>query len=567
MEETKEDTWWRGADFKPEEFEKDKEKVLEFYRNNGFRNAKVVRDSISYGENKADMFIDVFVEEGGRYYFGSTSFEGNDLFADDRLRRAFEFEKGDVYNEESFNNTVQNISKIYYDDGYIYSQVSPRESLVDGDTVNINFNIAEGEPVKINQVLITGNTKTKDKVIRREIWLRPGDVFSNALLERSQRDVWILNYFANVVPSLKVLPDDPNLVDIVFMVEEKSTDTANISAGYSQLDGMIGAIGVTMNNFRGSGQVMNFEWQFGKIYRSLRIGFTEPWLFDSPTLAGFNIFDTKRGGQWYGFDYRNRGASLRFGRRFKWPDDFFRGDWILQVARSEIKNIDPGLNLDARLIDDRNSTGVQLTQMITRDSRNRPEFPTAGSVVQLSNTVSGGFLGGNEDFYRHEFVLENYMPAFWKFVLYHNVDLGYIRQMRSGSYIPPLELFYMGGTALSIGTQLRGYEERGVGPITASGYPTGGFTKAKVTTELRFPIVANPTSFGLIFAEAGNIWQEVGSANIFDMRRSVGFGFRVFMPMVGMLGLDIGYGFDNVEPFTLREYGKWRAHFQFGRGF
>ena len=276
MKEIKEDTWWRGADFKPLEFETDKEKVLEFYRNNGYRTAKILRDSLSYGANHADMFIDIFLEEGERFYFGSTSFEGNLILTEEQLKRGFEFEKGSIYNEQKFGESIQNMSKIYYDDGYIYAQISPRETIIHSDTVNIHFSVVEGEPVKINQILISGNTKTKEKVIRREIWLMPGERFSNSALERSQRDVWILNYFANVVPTLKVLPNDPGLVDVVFQVEEKSTDTANMSAGYSQLDGLIGAVGVNMANFRGSGQIVNFDWQFGKIYRSLRIGFTEP---------------------------------------------------------------------------------------------------------------------------------------------------------------------------------------------------------------------------------------------------------------------------------------------------
>ncbi|MCL5019314.1 MAG: outer membrane protein assembly factor BamA, partial [Patescibacteria group bacterium] len=249
MKEVKEDTWWRGADFKPEKYDKDKEKILAYYRNNGYRNAQILRDSLSYDQNKTDMFIDLFVEEGQRYYFGSTSFEGNKLYTPEKLRLGFEFSRGDVYNEEKFTKSIQNISKFYYDDGYIYAQVSPRETIVSSDTVNIHFTVEEGSPVRVNQILITGNTKTKEKIIRREIWLKPGEIFSNSSLERSQREVWILNYFANVNPSLKVLPDNQNLVDIIFQVEEKSTDTANMSAGYSQMDGLIGSIGVAMNNF------------------------------------------------------------------------------------------------------------------------------------------------------------------------------------------------------------------------------------------------------------------------------------------------------------------------------
>jgi len=565
MKETKEDTWWRGADFKPDKYPEDKEKVLEYFRKNGFRDAEILRDSLYYDSERENMFIDIYVLEGTKYYFGGASFEGNELFTDSQLLSFIEFEEGDVYDEEEFEKSFQNLQKGYWDQGHLYAQINPLQKTFSKDTITTQYYIMEGNPVKINEVIIEGNTKTKEHVIRREIFTKPGDTFSSAVLERSQRNVWILNYFSNVEPNVSPRPDLGDYADIIFTVEEKSTDTANMSAGYSQRDGLIGALGVSMNNFFGNGQRVSIDWQFGRIYRSFSINFVEPWLMGTPTLVGVSLFDTKRGGYWYGFDWRNRGASIRFGRRFHWPDDYFRGDWVFSVSQNKISNISPGLNLDARFIG-RTSNAMSITQIISRDSRDRPEFPTSGMVFSLTTMYSGGILGGDQDFHKHEIQLERYNPLFWKFVLYDNIEMGFMKGFAPDSYIPPLDRFYMGGTALTLGTSLRGYDERAVGALSSDGYPMGGKSLIKYTAEIRFPIVSNPTVYGLLFAEAGNVWENIQYTMPFDLKRSIGFGGRVYMPLVGMLGLDIGYGFDYIDRSTGKK-GKWKTHFQFGQTF
>ncbi len=566
FENTKEDTWWRGADFNPKEFEDDKEKVIEFYKTKGFRDAFIVTDSLRYSEDKTGLFVDITVSEGITYYFGDITMRGNEAFSEKEIMDEFEFHSGDQYDMEKFNTTFQNIYKLYSDQGYIYLGIEPREIPVAKDTIDLEFSIREGKRVKINDVVITGNSKTKEYVLRREITIKPGDMFSAEELQRSQRELTMLNYFGKVEPKYNMIPGNMEEINIEFVVEEKSTDVANMSAGVSQRDGLIGALGISMSNVFGKGQRFNIDWQFGKIYRSFQIGFTEPWLFGTPTLAGFSVFDTKRGGEYYGFDWRNRGTSLRFGRESKWPDNFFRGDWIFQIVENKVSNVDPGLQLDANLIGI-TSNAVSVTQIFTRDSRDNPEFPTNGSLVSFTSQYSGGVLGGNEDFHKHIFNSQRYVPVWRRFVFYDNFMFGYLNGFASDSYIPPLDRFYMGGTAFTVGTPLRGYDDRTVGPLTEYGYAIGARIILKWTYEIRFPILPNPTVFGLLFAEAGNTWKNIQSTNPFDLKRSAGFGFRVFMPMMGLLGLDIGHGFDHYDMKTNKKRGQWKFHFQFGRNF
>ncbi len=575
MKEIKEDRWWRSADFDPKKYEEDKQKIIAFYKDHGFRDAEIVKDSISYSPDKSDLYIDIWINEGHKYYFGDITFEGNTIFSDEALRAALDIDKGDVYNQKKYDEGVRDrLQKLYYNQGYLFANIQPREIPVGQDTLNIAFKIIEGNVVKIKRIIVEGNTKTNEKVIRREFKIHPGDVFNSSKLERSIRDITILNYFAYANPEVKLIPNDDRFVNLLVKVKEKSTDMANMSAGYSQRDGLIGSIGLTFNNFSlahpfegGDGQRLVFDWQFGSIYRSISLSFTEPWMFNTPTLGGFSLFDTRRGGGYYPWDQKDRGASLRIGRRFYWPDNYFRGDWIFRYALSQISNIrDPELVASYRSYF--GSTGqtrqISLTQIITRDSRNNPEFPTHGSVNSLTNELSGGILGGDQDFFKTSIVSEWYLPLPFGLVLYTHNKYAFLLPIQKHTRILYGEYFYLGGSGLGFSEQLRGYDDGQVGPLTAAGSPMGGKAMARNTLELRFPISPNPTIFGLLFAEAGNAWRELDEVNPFGLRRSVGFGVRLFMPMVGIIGIDFGYGFDYYNEYGQR-HGKWKVHFQFGR--
>ncbi len=564
MKKTKEDRWWRGADFNRKEYEKDLLKVVEYYRNHGFRDAEIVSDSVYYDENRKDLFIDIVVREGVRYYIGDISFTGNKLYSSELLRSQLGFDKGDAYSQEKIQKAImERLGTLYYDNGYIYSRIDPRETPVALDTVNIQFNITEGQPVKINLIHIAGNTKTKEKVVRRELRINPGDIFSKAALERSQRDVWVLNYFSDVKIDYWPVSDDQ--IDLKFTVEEKSTDLANMSAGWSERDKIIGSIGVAMNNLFGNGQQLSFDWNFGRYYRSFQIGFTEPWLMDTPTLAGFTIYDTKRDAQYIGYSQRSSGGQVRLGRRLRWPDNYFRGDIIYRIDRTELGNFSPyviAANPNNIVGQEWPLVSSSVTQIISRNSLNRPEFPTEGSEVSLSAEFAGGFLGGNVGYHKYTFAASWFTPAIWKLVLYNHAMAGYLDGWTKTSKIPYLEYFFLGGEGMTRSTPLRGYDD----PLAGYATSPGGKVMIKYTTELRFPIIPNPTMFGLIFAEAGNSWVNISDTDPFDLRRSVGIGARLFMPMIGIIGFDYAYGFDNYD-VNGRRYGKWKPHFVFGRSF
>jgi len=582
MKKTKQDSWLRGGDFDEKKYREDLDKILEFYRAEGYRDAELARDSLYYGVDKKDMFIDLWVNEGTKYYISQITWEGNKLYPDKLLAALLGFQSGDAYSSEKLQKAVsERLGSLYYDAGYIFATINPVEKPVDSSKVDLHFLITEGNAVTINKIRIAGNTKTKEKVIRRELYLRPGDTFSREALIRSQREVFVLNYFSDVKPDVQPISDEK--VDVVLEVTEKSTDTANMSAGWSERDKLIGSLGLAFNNFRGTGQRLSFDWNFGRFYRSFQLGFTEPWLFDTPTLAGLNIFDTKRAeGFGYEFSQRSRGGSIRLGRRLRWPDNYFRTDWIYRLQTVEYGNF-VGQLTDPETrrrfgFDEGNLTSSSITHIFSRNSLNRPEFPTAGSQVSLSTELAGGPLQGNVGYHKHVLQAEWFSPTFGGLVWFTNFQMGYMDRITEDSRIPYLEYFFMGGEGLSNSIPLRGYDDPLRNQLTGA-----DLTMMKFGLELRVPIAPNPTVFGLLFAEAGNTWPNLSATNpfekthveqsrVFGLRRSVGVGARVFMPLLGIIGFDYAYGFDNIDlddgnRITGRLKGAWKPHFVFGRSF
>lgn len=573
MKKIKENGFFGGGDFDAQKFKEDQEHVLEFYRSEGFREAELVRDSVYYSPEKKDMFIDLWVNEGRKYYIGDITWEGNTIYPERILAALLGFGKGDVYSSKKIREAVtERLGSLYYDAGYIYATVNPVEKPRDSSLVDLHFLVTEGNAVTVNKIRISGNTKTKEKVIRRELFVRPGDTFSRDMLIRSQREVFVLNYFSDVKPDVQ--PLDEEKVDVSLEVVEKSTDTANMSAGWSERDKLIGSIGVSMNNFLGNGQRLSFDWNFGRSFRSFQLSFTEPWLFDTPTLAGISVFDTKRSRR-YSYDlygYRSTGGSLRLGRRLRWPDDFFRTDWIYRLQSIEFSDFREDLaaltsaERRARGLEDRPLTQSSITHIFSRNSLNRPEFPTAGSQVSLTSDLAGGPLQGNVGYHKHQLQADWFFPTFGPFVLFTSFHAGYLDGLKENSRIPYTEYFFMGGSGLSSNSiALRGYDD----PLTTSNdrYSLGGKAMLKYTAELRVPIAPNPTVFGLIFAEAGNTWPELTRLDPYDLRRSVGIGARLFMPLLGVIGFDYGYGYDHIDAATGKRKGQWKPHFIFGRSF
>ncbi len=582
MDEIETSKWWKfwsTANFEPEKYEKDKELVVQYYLKNGYRDAEILADSLIYYNDKKDMRIVMNVYEGPQYKIRNIEWEGNTIYPDAVLTERLDFAKGDVFDYQKFEQNLRGNEKqtdvyaLYLDNGYLTFNLKSFETKVAEDSIDVLIRIEEKNQFKIGRVDIEGNTKTKDKVVRRELYSIPGDFFNRALLFRSVQQLANLQYF-NVEKLYGPQGIDYNLandstVNVNFNVEEKSSDYLNASVGYSGAFGFSGAVGITLTNFSisepfslGGGQILSFNWQFGvgSIYRTFTLGFTEPWLFDSPTLLGFEVFDTR---QQYIYDLRQSGGTMRVGRRLKWPDDFF---YVQGLFRYQYNNVLEGQNFYA----EGKTQQFTLGATISRKNIDNPIFPSIGSSVALDGEISGGpFLPGDVDYFKLGFKAEWYKRIFNsnRIVLFTTADLGYLRELEAGTKIQPFEYFYMGGNGLVIATSpLRGYDDRTVGPRNSAGTVIGGKVMSRFTTELRFAITLEPMPlYVLAFAEAGNVFRDIKTTDFFELRRSVGFGARILINPIGLIGFDLGYGFD--RQITDGKDPAWLFHFQFGRGF
>ena len=601
MKDTKRWRWymfWRSP-FDRDKYEDDLNKIVDYYHNHGFRDARIVRDSVQVTPDGRRLELLIQIHEGNHYYYRNFSWEGNTLHTDEELEAALGFVKGDLYNREAFTMAVsQKVHPVYMDEGYLYSRVEPVEYPVGKDSLDVVFNIIENQKVSVRYINITGNEKTRDYVVRRELRINPGDTFSYEKLSRSQREVWILNFFENVEPD--VLPVDEDEVDLSIKVTERSTDRANLSIGYTEQFGMIGGGGLEFTNLLGTGQQLNLSYNRGartgygllpgvgqaSAYESFSLSLRNPWLLNTPNMVGISAFYTERGQggiSYFPFDIVQWGGSARWGRRLRWPDSYFRGSWIFQGAdkryigdRNDLIGYLSGVREDEDIKWDKekgayyvSTVGVSFTQVITRDSRNRPEFPTMGSEMNWVSTLSGSILGGNEDFHKHVFTLKWYVPTAGKLVFYQMVKMGMIRQIpdpEGRSILPPDEKFFMGGTGIPFGEMLRGYPDNTIGPYSGS-RPLGGTVMLKYSAELRLSLSENPTIYILAFMDMGNTWRNFSYVDPFKLKRSMGIGVRIFMPMLGMLGLDFGYGFDSVESDSEPGPHGWELHFIFGQPF
>ncbi len=425
MDDIKESVWWKfwtSATFDKDKFQDDKKKIVEFYNKHGYRDAEVLSDSLIYYNDNKDLEILIKVYEGPQYFVRNINWVGNTIYPDAVLSDRLGFKKGDVYDYDKFeknlrgNEKQSDVSSLYYDNGYLTFNLEPTETKVGKDSVDITIRIDEHNRFKVGKVNIAGNDRTVDKVIRRELYTVPGDYYNRGLLFRSVQQLANLKYF-NVEKlygpdGIKhALPND-STVNITFNVEEKSSDYFNASVGYSGSFGFSGAVGITLSNFSlakpfqlGGGQILSFNWQFGvgSLYRTFTLGFTEPWLFDTPTLVGFEVFDTR---QQYIYDLRQTGGTIRVGRRLKWPDDYFN---LQGFFRYQYNNVLNGQNFYV----EGKSQEYTVGGTISRKDVDNPIFPSRGSNVSLNAQISGGpLLPGDVSYVKMGFSAEWYKNLF-----------------------------------------------------------------------------------------------------------------------------------------------------------
>ena len=468
MDDTKQKVWWNifsSGDFDQQKYEDDKKKIIDYYHSKGYRDAQILSDSVwTTGENNLNILIHVY--EGHQYFVRNIAVVGAEVFTPDEVRDHLGFHKGDVYdmvrmdlNLHGPTQDFSDVGSLYYDRGFL-AVISKEETVVPGDSVDILVRVSEGKEHYWRYVDIKGNTKTKDYVIRRELFTRPGDAFSRSAVIRSMRQLAALNYFnqEKLQPEVNPVPDVSD-VDITYNVEEKSSDTFNASIGYGGTLGFTGSVGVSFNNFDitdplhgGGGEVVSVSAMAGQSdYRSLSLNFSEPWLNQTPTSLGFNIYASSSA---YIYTSEQEGTSLSIGRRFKWPDDFFRADWTISALRS---NITDGGGVYSTGVHD--ETAIQ--QVISRTSTDNPIFPGVGSEFALLTRVAYlpiASIAPNQpaNYYRTGLTMKFYTPVLdvgqqHKVVLMTLADIGQMGGIGPSPFVPPTELFVMGGSGLVTG--------------------------------------------------------------------------------------------------------------------
>jgi len=592
LNSTKEKKWykfWQGS-YSEDDFNLDVKNIEKFYKNNGYKNVSIISQVVEFFDN--NIAITINIEENEINFYDEFKFNGNSKFSDEELINTLNIKPLSKFSQEQFDLAVSNIRNKYLDEGYFFAELD-YEIIPKDNNLNINFIITENEKTKIRKISISGNDKTYDNVIRREMKIFPGDIFNYNKIYDSLNSIFLLNYFENVVPNILIVENSKNQVDLDLSVIEKETGRANFSMGYNEVQGFTGGGGFEFINFMGKGQMLAVNYSRGlqnqfqnqssysnsnTNYESFSVSFREPRIFDTRNSIGFSISHSEQGqgaSNILKYDTVSDRGSIMFGRQFNWPDYFFKGNWTLTIRNTKYKGSlsDLSEDFDDQVIIAENSSngyasrsGVSITQIISRDSRDRPEFTTTGSKFVWASTFSGNFLGGNENYHKQTFSFDWYSPVYKKVTMFQNFKFGALMELDDNQFIPYSARFIMGGTGIPYGEMLRGYVDNGIGPKRINaGYLSsdGGKIMLKYSMELRYKFSDSPTMYGLVFAEAGNVWSDFDSTDIFDLKRSMGIGIRVFMPMLGMLGYDVGYGFDSIYD-NGDTSSRWEHHLIFG---
>ena len=644
-------TFLKAKKFTPERYAEAKQALIDKYNELGYRDMTILEDSV-WNNDEKHVNVLVKIEEGQRYYLRNVTWVGNTIVTTDGLNKVLNMKTGDVYNQKLLNKRLVEdddaVHNYYYNNGYVFSGVDPVEVNVVGDSVDLEVRIFEGTQAHLSHVNIYGNDRLYEEVVRRELRTKPGDLFSKEAIMRSAREIASMGYFdaEKVVPDVKPNGED-GTVDIDWNLEQKSNDQLELSLGWGQT-GIIGRIGIKFNNFSmrnllgknklhrgflpaGDGEQIGLNFQTnGRYYRSYNASYSTGWFGGKrPNALNVGAFYMKQSdvsstyynsswmnsinsyysgyGSYNNYYYNNYesyldddkylkmlGFSLGWGKRLRWPDDYFQVSATLAYQRYMLK--------DWRyfMIANGNCNNLNLSLALTRTSTDNPLFPRHGSEFVLSVTATPPWSAFDGKDYKN--MATNYTSATyqeeqqdkyrwieyhkWKFksrtftaltggnkcfVLMTRVELGllgYYNKYKKS----PFETYYMGGDGMSgystsyaeetIG--LRGYENGSLTPYGQEGYAYDRFT-----LELRYPfMLGNTTIYGLTFAEAGNAWNDIKLFNPFDMKRSAGVGVRIFLPMVGLMGIDWAYGFDKVYRGTSSEQrGGSQFHFVLGQEF
>ena len=635
----------KSKKFTDERYKEAKQNLIDKYNELGYRDMTIDVDSV-WNNDEKHVNLYLKIDEGQKYYIRNITWAGNVVASTDYLNRVLGMKKGDVYNQKQLNKRLKEdedaVGNFYWNNGYLFYRVDPTEINVVGDSIDLEMRIYEGDQAHISHVRIFGNDRVYEEVVRRELRTKPGDLFSKEALMRSAREIQSMGHFnpETVEPDIQPNQED-GTVDINWNLEQKSNDQVELSFGWGQT-GIIGRVSLKLNNFSmrnlfgknkmhhgimpvGDGEQLALSFQSnGTYYQSYSVNYSAPWFggkrpnafnvgfyYSKQTDVNSNYYNQSWMNNYYSYygSYNNNyynnyesyldddkfvkllGISLGWGKRLRWPDDYFQLVMSLSYQRYMLQD------WQYFLIHNGNCNNINLGITLSRSSIDNMYFPRRGSEFMASVTVTPPWsLWDNKDYstlatdansasYNNELQDKYRWIEYhkWKFksktytaltggqkclVLMTRVEFGILGSYNSNKK-SPFETFYMGGDGMSgystgyaqetIG--LRGYENGSLTPYSANGYAYDRFS-----LELRYPfMLGNTTIYGLSFLEGGNAWYETKKFNPFDMKRSAGVGVRIFLPMVGLMGIDWAYGFDKVLYTGTR--GGSQFHFVLGQEF
>ncbi len=596
---------------KEEDYEEDKALLLDFYNSRGYRNATILSDSIYFIDDET-LGIDIRLSEGNKYHIRNINWVGNSVYTTEQLASMFGVQSGDVYDKKSMHKRLgigreqnpeeMSISSLYQNNGYLMSQIEPAEIVVGPDSLDLEIRIFEGKPFTINDVGISGNMRVDDEVIRRELYVRPGELYNRALLMQTMRTLMGMGHFDEqaIVPDIKPVSDE--LVDVNWPLQEKASDQFNIAGGWGS-GTFVGSVGITLNNLSlrnffkkgawrpypsGQNQRLSISGQTnGTYYKALSLSFTDPWLGGKrPNSFSISGYISEQNNAYYVWQtasmyYRSMGLAIGLGKRLQWPDPYFTFYGELGYQRYNLKG------WDSFIMNEGISNTLSLKLVLQRSSVDAPFFSRSGSEFTLSVQATPPFSlwdGKNyadkslseQDRYRwiefHKWLLKGrwYFPlsANQNLVLMLGAEMGYLGHYNKNK-ISPFERFEIGGDGMT------GYNIYGVDIIALRGYEDGALDPSqyysvaynKYTVELRYPIILRPSSsiYVLGFLEGGNGFNSWKEFSPFKIKRSAGIGVRLYLPVVGLLGIDWGYGFDPAYGKTKRSGSQF--HFVMGQQF
>ena len=599
-----------------EDYEADKELLLDFYNSQGYRNATILSDSIYYIDDET-LGIDIKVAEGNKYYIRNVNWVGNSVYTTEQLESMFGVQPGDVYDKKSMHKRLgigkemnpeeMSISSLYNNNGYLMSQIEPAEIIVGPDSLDIEVRIFEGKPFTVNEVGISGNMRVDDEVIRRELYVRPGDLYNRALLMQTMRTLMGMGHFDEqaIIPDIQPVSDE--LVNVNWALQEKASDQFNIAGGWGS-GTFVGSVGITLNNLSmrnffkkgawrpypsGQNQRLSISGQTnGTYYKALSLSFTDPWLGGRrPNSFSVSGYISEQNNAYYVWQnatmyYRSMGIALGLGKRLQWPDPYFTFYGELGYQRYGLKG------WTSFIMSEGNSNTLSLKLVLQRSSVDSPFFSRSGSEFTLSVQATPPFslwdgkdyaylstlntTEAQQEMYRwiefHKWLLK----ARWYYPLTHDqklilmlgAEMGYLGNYNKNK-VSPFERFEIGGDGMT------GYNIYGVDIIALRGYEDGALDPSnyysvaynKYTMEIRYPIIMKPSSsiYVLGFLEGGNGFNSWKEFSPFKIKRAAGVGVRLYLPIVGIIGVDWGYGFDPAYGKTERSGSQF--HFVMGQQF